>query len=278
LKAWLDGELIDADRAVISIADKGFLVGDGVFETLRAYDGRLFALDQHLDRLARSAQAMKIELPEAATLREAVLQTVAANELGEARVRITVTSGVGPAGLDRADGLGTALVTATPLASPPAAVHAAMAPWPRNERSILVGVKTTSNAENVAKLAYARGQGADEALSVNLAGNVCEGASSNVFVVQDGRVLTPPLSAGCLAGITRERLIVLCGQVRVEVSEEDFPASTLTTCDEIFITSSTREVVPVTQLDGRPIGDGNAGTLTQRLAREFSAMVRRELG
>ena len=217
MKAWLNGELVDAATATVGIGDKGFLVGDGVFETMRAYEGVAFALDDHIERLDHSAQAMRLAMPAQGELADAVVATIAANELADARVRITVTSGSGPAGLGRESSQATTLVTATPLASWPETATAVISPWPRNERSVLAGVKTTSNAENVVKLAHAQEQGADEAISINLAGNVCEGSSSNVFVVADGRVATPSLESGCLAGITRERLIAVAAEQGIEI-------------------------------------------------------------
>ncbi|MEX0992765.1 MAG: aminotransferase class IV [Solirubrobacterales bacterium] len=277
MKAWLNGELVDDAAALVPITDKGFLVGDGVFETLRAYEGAAFALREHVERLAHSAGVMGIELPALAELEAAVEATVAANELSEARVRVTVTSGDGPAGLGRGEGRPTALVTATPLPDWPATARAVISPWPRNERSVLAGVKTTSNAENIVKLAHARREGADEAISVNLAGNLCEGTSSNVFIVRGTHVSTPSLDAGCLAGITRDHVLALDAVAPLEIAEENVSASELRDADELFLTSSTRELQPLVKLDGHAIGDGEPGPITRRLAAAFSEMVREKL-
>lgn len=277
MKVWLDGELVEIEDARVPVSDRGLLVGDGVFETMRAYGGVTFALDEHIERLDRSAQVMRLALPPHSELAAAVRSVIEANSLDDARVRITVTAGSGPAGLAREETAPTALVTATPLASWPPTASAVVSPWPRNERSVLAGVKTTSNAENVAKLAHAHEQGADEALSINLAGNLCEGASSNVFVVHGGQVATPPLSAGCLAGITRERLLEVARERGIEIAEQEISAAALSTADEIFLTSSTRELQAVGKLDGKDVGDGQPGPTFVILAAAFSKMVRREL-
>jgi branched-chain amino acid aminotransferase len=278
MKVFLNGELLASDAARVPVSDRGFLVGDGVFETLRAYRGIAFALEQHLERLAHSARVMEVELPDLRDLASAVERTIAGNALSDARVRITVTSGSGPAGLARDSGFPTVLVTAVPLPSWPEVARVVISPWPRNERSVLADIKTTSNAENVAKLVHARGKGADEAISLNLAGNVCEGTSSNVFAVVRGRVATPPLAAGCLAGITRDRLIALGDDAGAEIAERDISLEELRASDELFLTSSTREVQPVVALDDEPIGAGAPGPVTRRLAAAFSEMVRGEVG
>ncbi len=275
MKVWLNGELVDADSALISVDDKGLLVGDGVFETMRAYAGTTFALAEHLERLERSADVLVIALPEPDELKRAVEAVLDANNLQEARVRVTVTSGLGPAGLSRGDGSPTTLVTASALATRPPTVKAILSSWPCNEHSVLAGVKTTSNAENVAKIAHAQAQGVDEAISLNLAGNLCEGTTSNVFVVRGEGVSTPPVSAGCLAGITRDHLIALAPGCGFEIVERDIPETDLRGADEIFLSSSTRELTPLVELDGNPIGNGRVGPVTARLAEAFSAMIRR---
>jgi branched-chain amino acid aminotransferase len=274
MKAWLAGELVDASDAVVPITDKGLLLGDGVFETLRTYDGKAFALDEHLARLEHSASVLGIGLPSMAVMKRAVEQVLDANSLADARVRVTVTAGAGPVGLARgAAESPTTIVTATPLREVPQTARAIVSPWPRNERSVLTGVKSTSNAENVVKLAHARAQGVDEAISLNLAGNVCEGTSSNVFVVHADRVATPPLSAGCLAGITRGHVIDLAASAGAAIEERDISLDDLRTADELFLTSSTREVQPLVELDGQPVAGGGAGRTTLELADRYSAMT-----
>jgi branched-chain amino acid aminotransferase len=156
-----------------------------------------------------------------------------------------------------------------PLPERPGAATAVVPPWVHDERRPLVGVKTTSRAESVIALAYARDRGADEALFLNTAGNVCEATTANVFAVRDGLVATPPLSAGCLAGITREQVLRLCGALALEAEERDLPARVLQTADELFLTSSTRGVQALVAVDTALVGNGEPGPLTRRLASEL---------
>lgn len=163
------------------------------------------------------------------------------------------------------------LITAAPAAPAPAVVDVVTVPWRRNEHSAVAGLKTTSYAENVVALARARAQGADEAIFANTAGDLCEGTGSNVFVVHDGLILTPPLSSGCLAGITRELLVEV-----VPVEERPLPLDALGQADEAFLTSSTRDVVPIAHVDGRRL-PAAPGPITAAAARAFADLVGRDL-
>ena len=201
VKVWLNGALVEQDEACISPTDRGFLLGDGVFETLRSYAGRLPTLGEHLERLRAGAQVLGIGAPPAPQLERGAVELLQASGLADARIRITVTSGAGPPGLaPAAAGEPTALITASPLQRWPSEASAVVCPWPHNEHSPLAGVKTTSRADTVLGISYAREHGADEAIFLNTVGNLCEATTANVFVVAGQRVQTPPLSAGCLAG------------------------------------------------------------------------------
>jgi branched-chain amino acid aminotransferase len=269
LEVWLNGRLVDEGDACISPADRGFLLGDGVFETLRSYAGRLPTLGDHLERLAAGARALGIALPPLGELERGATELLSASGLDDARVRITVTSGAGPPGLARGEAQPTVLITVAPLPERPRTATAVVPPWVHDERRPLVGVKTTSRAESVIALAYARERGADEALFLNIAGNVCEATTANVFAVRDGLVATPPLSAGCLAGITREQVLRLCGTLGIAAEESDLPARVLQTADELFLTSSTRGVQALVAVDATAVGNGEPGPLTRRLAGEL---------
>jgi branched-chain amino acid aminotransferase len=271
LKVWLDGTLLDEEAARVPVSDHGFLVGDGVFETLRVYGGEPFALDEHLSRLRESAAAMRIPMPRN-DLAQAAEEVLRANGLTEARMRITLTSGPGPPGLVRGNGPPTALVVALPVVPWPPTSTAIVSRLRRDEHNPLAGVKTVSLAESVIALAEARDAAADEALLLNVAGNLCEATTANVFVVRGGTAMTPPLDAGCLAGITRAHVLEL-GAVERTLSPED-----LLRAEEAFLTSSTREVQPLVAIDGRPVGTGEPGAVTQRLAEAYSAMVAVRLG
>ena len=268
---WVDGDLLPLDRARVSPLDHAVLTGDGVFETLRVYRGVPFAVRRHLDRLARSAAGLRLPPPERDLLRAVIDEVVAANGLVDGRLRITVTGGAGSLGSDRAAVRPTVIVAAAPPTAWPATTEVVVVPWPRNERGPLAGLKTVSYAENVVALAHARDRGAGEAVFGNLAGNLCEGTGTNVFVVVGGRLLTPPLTSGCLAGVTRELLLEL-----VEAAEEDLPLGALATAEEAFLTSSTREVQPIRAVDGTPL-PAAPGPLSQAAATALADLVARDL-
>jgi branched-chain amino acid aminotransferase len=277
VKLWLNGELVEEQAARISPADHGLLVGDGVFETLRCYAGVPFALGNHLERLESGALALGLRTPPLEELAGAAHAVLEANGLSDARMRLTLTSGPGSPGLARGTGPPTVIVAALPLDPWPPTATAIVSRWRRNETSPLAGVKTISLVDNVMALGEARAQGANEALLLNGRGELCEATTANVFCVRDGQVSTPALSSGCLAGITRDRVLRLCAELRIGGVEASLPVEVLYESEEIFLTSSTREVQPLVSVDGRPIGDGSPGRYTQRLADAYSEMVRTEL-
>jgi branched-chain amino acid aminotransferase len=273
---WLDGALVDAAEAKVSVFDHGLTVGDGVFETVKVAAGRTFALRRHIERLHRSALGLGLHVPVSeARLRAAVDDLLAAwagVDGGDGRLRITLTGGVAPPGSGRGT-TGPTLIMAVAALEPwePDTV-AVTVPWPRNERSAVAGLKTTSYAENVVALAEARKIGATEAIMANLAGNLCEGTGTNVFVVQGGRLLTPPLLAGCLAGVTRALLLE---QLR-DADEEDIPMAALGEADEVLLTSSTRDVQPLRMLDGREL-PGVDGPVAKRAIDAIAELQARDL-
>ena len=269
---WLNGALLPADQARISPFDHGLTVGDGVFETLAVMRGTAFALRRHLARLRRSADALGLDVPDDATLRAAVESVIAANAAAPVgRIRLTVTGGESPIGSLRGHAAPTVLVTAGAPADWPPTTPVVVVPWPRNERGAVAGVKTTAYAENVVALAWAHERGATEALFLNTVGMLCEGTGSNVFVGTGGRLVTPPLAAGCLAGVTRELLLEL------GVGEEaDVTLAELGQADEAFLSSSTRDVQPVDHVDGAALL-ACPGPLTQKAAAAFADLVARDL-
>jgi branched-chain amino acid aminotransferase len=271
VRIWLNGALADEAEACISPSDHGFLVGDGVFETLRWYDGVPFALDEHLLRLADGCRKLRIAPPVTAEVEAAAHAVIEANGLRDARMRITVTSGTGPAGLARGEGAPTVLVVALPMSPWPPTATAAISDLRRDERSPLAGVKTVSLAESAYALARARAAGADEGLLLNNAGELCEATTANVFLVHDGVAVTPPVASGCLAGITREHVLALGAAERVLRPDD------IATAQEAFLTSSTREVQPLVSVDGIPLAKGTPGPVTQELARAYVDSVRTQL-
>lgn len=243
MTVWLNDRLVPDADARVSVLDHGFTVGDGVFETLAIRDGVPIALTRHLRRLRTSALGLGLPDPDLVRIRDAVTAVVDADRLVRGRLRITWTSGPGALGSGRDTGEPTLVIVAVPTPAWPPTTTVAVVPWPRNEHSAIAGLKTTSYAENVVALAHARSLGADEAVLLNTAGRVCEGASTNIIVVVDGRLLTPSLASGCLAGITRELAIEWCGVEEAELTLRDLVAA-----DEVMLTSSTRDLHPVSSL------------------------------
>lgn len=259
--AWVDGRLCDPTEPVLAALDHGVTVGDGVFETCGVVHGQAFALSRHLRRLRHSALGIGLPEPDEDVLRAAVAEVLAAGT-GLGRLRITVTAGLGPLGSGRLPGRPTVLVLAGP-ASPPDVVRVVRVPWVRNERSAVAGLKTTSYVENAVVLAHAQAHGADEALLANTVGELCEGTGTNVFVETGGEVLTPPLSSGCLGGITRELVLEWGAEAGLPVREAlpgELPYAVL---DDVAagrahlgLTGSVRTVAPVVALDGAPVAQG----------------------
>jgi branched-chain amino acid aminotransferase len=268
---WVNDHLTDASDTHVNAFDHGLTVGDGVFETLEVIGGVAFALGRHLGRLRRSAAGLGLVLPWSDDELGAAVAAVLGAEPDAGRLRITVTGGPSPLGSDRGSASPTLLVVAAPASPWATTSGVVVVPWVRNERSAVAGVKTTSSAENVVALARAHEAGADEAIFANTRGILCEGTGSNVFVVVDGRLCTPPLASGCLAGITRALVCEL-----VEVEEVDLPVESLAAAEEAFLTSSTRRVQPIGSVDGVAL-PAAPGPLTAAAAAAFDALVSRDL-
>ncbi|MEU9106427.1 aminodeoxychorismate lyase [Streptomyces xanthophaeus] len=265
MRIWLDGALRDTDDAKVSVFDHGLTVGDGVFETLKAERGRAFGLTRHLERLTRSARGLGLPDPDLDEVRRACAAVLEANPMPLGRLRVTYTGGVSPLGSDRGEAGPTLIAAVAPTTRRPDTTAVVTVPWVRNERSAVTGLKTTSYAENVVALAAAHRAGASEALFANTVGRLCEGTGSNVFVVLDGELHTPPVASGCLAGITRALVTEWAG-----AKETDLPFDALEQAEEVFLTSSLRDVQAVVRIDGREIGSG-PGPVTAEAMRVFDA-------
>ncbi|MGV8977573.1 MAG: aminotransferase class IV [Cellulomonas sp.] len=274
---WADGRLCGVDDPVATAVDHGLTVGDGIFETCSVEGGRAFALTRHLRRLARSARGLGIAEPDEDAVRAGIDAVLATAGADVGRVRITVTAGPGPLGSNRA-AAGSTRQTVLVLAGPAVRNEVSRAirvPWVRNERSAVAGLKTTSYAENVVALAEAYRRGADEALLANTVGELCEGTGSNVLVERDGELVTPRLTSGCLAGITRELLLEWASADGLPVREARAGELAFEVLDEVFagsghlaLAGSIRNVVPVVSLDQRDI---TAGEITLAARRLFEA-------
>ncbi|GAA4727838.1 aminodeoxychorismate lyase [Isoptericola chiayiensis] len=284
LVIWAEGRLVGAEEAALSAVDHGITVGDGVFETCTVLDGQVFALTRHLARLRRSALGLGLEAPDERKVRDgvtAVLDTaVAASGPFDGRLRLTVTAGVGPLGSMRVPGAQSVVVAAQDSVMAPES-RSARSPWPRNERSPIAGLKTTSYAENVVALADAKAKGADESILPNTVGELCEGTGSNVFVERGGELVTPRLDSGCLAGITRALVLEWGAEAGLPVREAHEGELGFDVLDEVSagraalaLTSSGRNVQPVTWLDGVDVA---AGEVTLAAREVFEKLCRERL-
>lgn len=265
----LHGRIVRESEARISPFDRGFLLGDGVFETLRAYRGKPLDLDEHLARLSRGCAITRLPFPD--NLREAIQDTLQANDLEDAAVRITITRGPGGRGASpKGAGPATLLVTASPVPYTPEhyarGVRLATA---RRRRvapdSLDPGVKTTGYLVHVLARAEAEDAGADDALFLDPADHVVEATQANVFAVFGDTVVTPPLSAGLLPGVARQAVLALAQESGLRAKEEPVPRARLDDADEIFLTASVLEVCGVSTLDGKPVGAGTPGPKTLEL-------------
>jgi branched-chain amino acid aminotransferase len=259
----IDGMLVDAANATISVLDRGLLYGDGCFEVLRTWSGVPVDLPAHLDRLYATIAAMQLRAIERGVLAAAVERTIVAAARGEHRVRIVITRGPGGLGAETAAlGPGRAIVIVEPLGAQPAEISAAIVDWPLPRRRGHAH-KTLAYLDHVVARDLARAAGADEAIRLDVDGRAVEGATSNLFAVIGGAVVTAPVDTGILPGVVRGRVLVACGRERIAVREETVTVEALRGADEIFISSSLRGVVAVTRLDGVA---RVAGPITGRIA------------
>jgi branched-chain amino acid aminotransferase len=269
---WFNGALMPLEDASVSPLDHGLVVGDGVFETLRTYRGEPFAWTRHAARLQSSAEGLGLDAPDSDALRAAVDAVLAANDFAAARIRITITGGPAPPGSKRAPVPATVIVVAFALEPVAPHIDVMIVPWTRNEGGALAGLKTISYAENVRALAHVEAHGAQEAIFPNTQGNLCEATGSNVFLVVGGACITPPLSAGCLNGVTRQLLL----EAGLPIEERDVPVASLRNAEEAFVSSTTREVQPIASVDGVTLS-AVPGPITARFAAAFTSLVARDL-
>ncbi len=282
-KIWINGQLFDKEQAKISVYDHGLLYGDGVFEGMRSYNGKVFRLPQHLERLWQSAKAIWLEIPiTREALAQAVNETLATNGIQDGYIRLVVTRGSGVLGLDPnkcanpqiiiiTDHIalypqefyqnGLTIITASTVRNHPAALS------PR--------IKSLNYLNNIMAKIEGLQAGCVEALMLNLKGEVAECTGDNIFLVKGGELYTPPLDAGILEGITRDAIIELAREAGRVVHEVPLTRHDIFIADEVFLTGSAAEVIPVVKLDSRTIGDGKPGALTRELTKRFHELTRK---
>jgi branched-chain amino acid aminotransferase len=276
---WINGNLTPIVDAKVSVLDHGFTVADGVFETLLVTDGQAFAVDRHLARLKKSAAGLGISLPEVSMIETGISQVLDKNpKIDFGRLRITLTSGSGPLGSDRTHAEPTVVISLAEQAAWPESTATLLVPWTRNENSPLAGLKTTSYAENVYALDEAKQHGFSEAIFCDTSGRLCEGTGSNIFLVKSDEIFTPSEQSGLLRGITRDLVIDSAQAAGFSVIERDVDPQELWDADEVFITSATRDIHPVTELakldlsgnvtDRRMLG---SGLITEKLGSIFKS-------
>ena len=275
VRLWVNGQRVDPAAASIGALDHGVTVGDGAFETCKVVDGVPFALERHASRLDRSMAGLGLSPADHSVIDAGIKAVLAGEPIVSGRLRYTVTGGAGPLGSDRDASPLTYIVTAASQPPNPDTGKLVVVPWTRNERSATAGLKTTSYAENVVALAFAKERGGVEALFANSIGNLCECTGSNVFVVVEGDILTPDLASGPLAGVTRGLVIEWCREEGLTVHAEPLPMSILHQAQEVFITSSTKDVMGVHAIDDQPIAA--PGPVTARAIEIFARLSRERL-
>jgi branched-chain amino acid aminotransferase len=283
LQIYINGTFYDKENAKISVYDHGLLYGDGIFEGMRSYSGKVFRLSEHMDRLYESARAICLQIPISKEQMEAdVIETLRQNNLSDAYIRLVVTRGAGSLGLDPnrtsnpqviiiADHIalypaeyyetGLKIITASTIRNHPAALS------PR--------VKSLNYLNNIMAKIEGQQAGCVEALMLNHKGEVAECTGDNIFIIKREQLLTPPKDAGILEGITRNAVLGLARSLGIPAQEITLTRHDLLVADECFLTGSAAEVIPVISIDGRPIGDGKVGPITKKLMTEFKALVHR---
>ena len=280
---YVDGRFVEKSKAVVSVFDHGLLYGDGVFEGIRAYDGSVFRLADHISRLYDSAKVIRLKIPiDEREMTAAVLETMRKNDLRDAYIRLVVTRGAGDLGVDPALCKSpTVFIIAEPMASSlgprePRVVRMMFSSYRRDAVDATSHeIKSLNYMNSILAKMEASSAGADDAIMLDHRGFVSEASVSNIFIVKDGKLSTPSSGAGILHGITRRRVISLCSDLGLEVAERDITPFELSTADEVFLVGTKSEVLAVGSVGGVDIGTGGVGGVTRKLYGEFSKVVRR---
>ena len=279
MKIYIDGKLVDKEDAKVSVFDHGVLYGDGIFEGIRAYNGRIFRLEDHLQRLDESARAILLKLPQSIDeIKKAIVETVRANNLKDAYIRLVVTRGIGDLGLDmrKCKAGATLFIIADKIELYPEEFYekgltlVTSTIRQKGLDQVTPGVKSLNYLANILARAEATAAGAQEAILLNATGHVSECSGDNIFYIKDGRIFTPPTSAGILVGVTRNVVMELAHEkLGIKVLERNFPRYDLYSADEVFLTGTGAEVIAGVKIDGRVIGKGSCGPITKQLIKHF---------
>ncbi|HRR95484.1 MAG TPA: branched-chain-amino-acid transaminase [Candidatus Ratteibacteria bacterium] len=277
LTIYLNGKFVSEEEAKVSVFDHGLLYGDGVFEGIRSYNGKIFKLDEHLKRLYNSAKSILLEIPlEFSELKEATIQTVRTNKLKDSYIRIVVTRGVGDLGLDpNKCKIPTLFIIASKIQLYPEVVYekgidvVAVATRRNANESINPAIKSLNYLNNILAKIEANNAGATEGIILNQDGFVSEGTGENIFIVKGDTLSTPPVSVGTLEGITRDIVMELGKNIGLKVKEDNITRYDIYTCEEMFLTGTAAEIVPVVKVDGRIIGSAKPGKITKKIRDEF---------
>lgn len=282
MKIFIDGKFYGERDAKVSVFDHGFLYGDGVFEGIRAYHGRVFKLKEHIDRLFYSAKAILLDIPLThAQICRATVETVRANKLKDSYIRLIVTRGIGSLGLNpKSCARPSVIIIAGKIQVYPAALYARgldiiTVPTVRNLHSAVnPAIKSLNYLNNILAKIEATNAGVEEAVMLNSEGYVAEGTADNLFIIKHGALMTPPLSAGALYGITRGTVMELAETAGMKVTEPNLTRYDLFNADECFVTGTGAEIMPVVKIDGRVIGSGKPGPLTKKLVEAYRALTK----
>jgi branched-chain amino acid aminotransferase len=282
MKVYIDGRYYDEKNAKISVFDHGLLYGDGVFEGIRVYNGRVFKLKEHVDRLFYSAKAILLEIPMAhAEISKAVVDACRRNKIRDGYVRLVVTRGIGTLGLNpnRCQNPSVIVIAGSIQLYPAELYEKGMeivtVPTTRNLHSALnPAIKSLNYLNNILAKIEANHAGCEEAIMLNTEGFVAECTGDNVFILKEGHLFTPPLSAGALYGITRNTVIELAKEAGLTVSEPNLTRYDLFNADECFLTGTGAELIPIVKIDGRTIGTGTPGPFTRDLVTRYHALTK----
>jgi len=280
MKIWINGKLVNKKAATVSIFDRGFLYGDGVFETMRSYGRAVFKIDEHLSRLCNSLRVAKIKIPHSKSfLKKQIYRMLKINRLSNAYIRLTVTRGIGTVGLARIKGgKPTVVIFVNKLTPYPGKMYkdgitTRIVKIRQNENSPISGIKSVGFLNNILTRLEAKEEGCDDAIMMNSKGLICESTVSNIFLVKGKKLITPSLESGVLPGITRSAILKMAKKVKLKTKQARVTRTALYSADEIFLTNSLMEVMPVAKVDNRIIGKGKPGPITKKIHNEYKKLT-----